>query len=156
MSIEPLFRAGHVLSIWAVFVFPYLGCLREIQSSGNPLQLPDNTTTHTHTHRASIRFSLPIRVTRENWENRGAPIFPRDFLPSHYSPVVGEKRDLTCPSGFSPGLGLGSGSNDQSLFHQSAHTFLKLLGRSPAFKNYHCLELLQPGEEVENRLNIKN
>ena len=114
-----------------------------------PLATPQqHHHTHTHTHTASIRFSLPIGVTRENWENRGAPIFPRGFLPSHYSPVVGEKRDLTCPSGFSPGLGLGSGSNDQSLFHQSAHTFLKLLGRSPAFKNYHCLELLQPGEEV--------
>ena len=151
MSIEPLFRAGHVLSIWAVFVFPYLGCWEKFNLLATPCNsptTPPHTHTHTHTHRASIGFSLPIGVTRENWENRGAPIFPRGFLPSHYSPMVGEKRDLTCPSGFSPDLGLGSGSNDQSLFHQSAHTFLKLLGRSPAFKNYHCLELLQPGEEV--------
>ena len=114
-----------------------------------------HTHTHTHTHRVSIGFSLPIGVTRENWENRGAPIFPRGFLPSHSSPAVGENRDLTCSSGFSPGPVLASGSNYQSSFHQFAHTFLKLLGHSPDFKNYHCLKLLQPGEEVENRLNIE-
>ena len=156
MFTESLFCAGHVLSIWTVFVFPYLGCLREIQSSGNPLKLPNTTTTTTtHTHRVSIGFSLLIGVTRENWENRGAPIFPRGFLPSHSSPAAVENRDLTCSSGFSPGPVLASGSNYHSSFHQFAHTFLKLLGHSPDFKNYHGLNLLQPGEEVENRLNIE-